>query len=155
MPYEFELLSLSDRPALVAISTPESHTRVRGVLDALGYKVQVAQSHHDFTHRFTQVPYQVVVLEESFDGATANDNPSLQFLQTLSMNLRRHAVTILVGDSLMTMHPMQAFAQSVHAVVNTADLEHLEPIIKKVVADNDLFYNTFRQVQDRIAQGGQ
>jgi hypothetical protein len=74
------------------------------------------------------------------------------------MPQRRHAVFILLGSSYGTLSALQAFQQSVHAVVNREELgllgpNILGPIIQRVVAGNDLFLNVFRDTQLRIAQG--
>ena len=71
----------------------------------------------------------------------------------MPMGLRRHAVIILIGNSFQSLHAMQAFRQSVHAVVNPADLHGLKQIIQQVVADTDLFLIMYRDSQTRIAQG--
>lgn len=155
MGHEFEFLSASDKPALLGIGSLEWQARALAALDSLGFKVHAAQSADDFITRFTQVPYQVVIIEELFDAALVGENRALQYIQSASMNLRRHAAIILLGDSFQTLNTMQAFAQSVHAVVAGTDLDSLDKIIAKVVADNDLFLTAFRQVQEQIAKGKQ
>lgn len=153
MGYEFELLSPTDKPALLGISSIECQAQVLAALDSLGYKVHPAQSMDDFINRFTQIPYQVAIIEELFDCTSARDNRALAFIQNLPMALRRHATIILIGDHFQTLHPLQAFQQSVHAVVNSNDLASLFNIIPKVVSDNDLFLTAYRQMQERAAKG--
>jgi hypothetical protein len=149
----YELVTAADKPALLGISTLEWQARVLAVLDGMGYKVHAAQDHDDFISRFTQYQYQVTVVEEIFQCSALAENRSLQFLQNLSMGLRRHSTVILLGDSFQTLHPMQAFQQSVHAVIHSSDFDTLEPIVTKVISDNDLFLNAYRQVQERLVQG--
>ena len=81
------------------------------------------------------------------------ENQALRNVQLMPMGLRRHAVIILIGNSFQSLHAMQAFRQSVHAVVNPADLHGLKQIIQQVVADTDLFLIMYRDSQTRIAQG--
>jgi hypothetical protein len=57
----------------------------------------------------------------------------------MPMNQRRHATVLLLGDSFQTFTPMQAFQQSVHAVINSSELFLLKQLIEKAVADNNLF----------------
>ena len=57
-----------------------------------------------------------------------------------------------------TLSAMQAFQQSVHAVVNREELgllgaNILGPIVQRIVGDNDLFFNVYRETQLRIVQG--
>jgi hypothetical protein len=153
MPLEFEFLSPTDKPALLGLSTLEWQARSMATLNEMGFKVHCAESHEDFQNRFTAIQYHVVVIEELFASTNPAENLSLQWLQALAMGLRRHCTILLLGDSFQTMHPMQAFAQSVHAVVNSADLASLDQIILKTRADNDLFLHMYRDTQQRIAAG--
>ena len=105
----FDFLTTTDKPALLALSTPEWQELARAALTELGYKVHTAAAHGDFIANFTQVPYQVVIIEECFAADTAPENRSLTFLQAAPMNLRRHTTLILVGDSYTSFNPMQAF----------------------------------------------
>ena len=63
MASQFEFISSADKPALLAFSTPEWLEAARATLHQLGYKVHTAATHGDFLSRFTQVHYQVVVVE--------------------------------------------------------------------------------------------
>src|SRR5689334_24809601 len=145
----FEFISTTDKPALLAFSTPEWLDATRTALAELGYKVHTAATHGDFLIRFSQVRYQVVVLEERFAANDITENLTLQALQQMPMGQRRHATVILFGDSFQTFTPMQAFQQSVHAVVNTSELFLLKQLIEKAIADNTLFLSSFRQAQTR------
>src|ERR1700674_3712757 len=115
---KFDFVSATDKPALLAFSTPEWLEAARSALNELGYKVHTAATHGDFLIRFSQVRYQVVILEERFAANDISENLTLQGLQQMPMNQRRHATVILFGESFQTFTPMQAFQYSVHAVVN-------------------------------------
>ena len=128
-------------------------TTVNDPCSAFGYKVHQVEGHTDFPTRFNQVPYQVIVIEEIFGGTLPTENTTLQWLQRLPMGQRRHAVIFLLSDAYETMNPLQAFQQSVHAVVNYSEVAILGQIIQKVVADNDLFYSAYRGMQQRVTQG--
>ena len=149
MPDKFEFISASDKPALLAFSTPEWLDASRAALEELGYKVHTAATHTDFLIRFSQIHYEVVILEELFAANNLSENLTLQALQNMPMNQRRHATIMLLGDSFQTFTPMQAFQQSVHAVINTSELFLLKQLVEKAVADNTLFLHSFREAQSR------
>ena len=121
----------------------------KAALTELGYKVHTAATHSDFLIRFSQVRYQVVILEELFAANNRAENLTLQSLQNMTMNQRRHSTIILFGDSFQTFTPMQAFQQSVHAVISSSELFLLKQLIEKAVADNNLFLNSYREAQRR------
>src|SRR5205809_7156679 len=149
MSTKFEFVSTTDKPALLAFSTPEWLEAARTALNELGYKVHTAATHGDFLIRFSQVRYHVVIVEERFAANDITENLTLQALQQMPMNQRRHATVILFGESFQTFTPMQAFQQSVHAVINSSELFLLKQLIEKAIADNTLFLNSFREAQTR------
>ncbi len=152
MSESFDFISASDRPALIACSRPAWMDTVKTVLQDLGYKIHAVAAHDEFSTRFSQVAYQLVVMEELFAANTPEENISLKSLQTMPMGRRRHTTIILLGDGYQTLDPMQAFQQSAHAVINGSEVAMLRPLVEKAVADNELFLHSFREVQSRIAR---
>jgi len=150
----FDFVGTADKPALIAFSTPEWLETAKGALVELGYKVHTAATHSDFLVRFVQVRYQVVILEELFGANSLDENLTLKALQQMPVIQRRHATTILLGNSFQTFVPMEAFKHSVHAVVNSSEMFLLKQLIEKAVADNDLFLHSFREIQNRVYASG-
>src|SRR6266498_4311476 len=150
MSNQFDFVSTTDKPALLAFSTPEWLEAARSALIELGYKVHTAATHGDFLIRFSQVRYQVVILEELFASNSIEENLTLQAIQQMPMAQRRHASVILFGNSFQTFTPMQAFQFSVHAVINSSELFLFKQLIEKAVADNTLFLHSYREAHTRI-----
>jgi len=146
----FDFISTSDKPALLAFSTPEWLDTARTALAELGYKVHTAATHGDFLIRFSQVRYQIVIVEECFAANSIAENLTLQALQEMPMSQRRHAAVLLFGDSFQTFTPMQAFQFSVHAVINSSELFLMKQLIEKAIADNTLFLHSYREAQARL-----
>ncbi len=74
----FDFVSKSDKPALIAFTTPEWPDSAKTALLQLGYKVHTAATHSDFLIRFTSTQYQVVLIEELFGANTLEENLTLQ-----------------------------------------------------------------------------
>src|ERR1700745_1451161 len=153
MSNKFDFISATDKPALLAFSSPEWLDAAKQALSELGYKVHTAATHGDFLIRFSQTRYQVVIVEELFAANNIGENLTLQALQHMQMGQRRHATVILFGDSFQTFTPMQAFQQSVHAVINSSELFLLKQLIEKAVADNTLFLQSFRDAHTKAYSG--
>jgi hypothetical protein len=153
MPDAFEtyFITAADKPALVALSNPEWLEAAKKVLKELGYKSHTAATPAEFSTRFSQVRYQVVITEELFAAAKPEENLTLKSLQLMPVGQRRHATIILLGNSFKTFDPMQAFQQSVHVVINGAEIPMLKQLVEKAVAENDLFLSGFRDVQKRVS----
>src|SRR6266705_5419595 len=153
MSTKFEFISTTDKPSLLAFSTPEWLDTARTALAELGYKVHTAATHGDFLIRFSQVRYQIVIVEECFAANSVAENLTLLALQEMPMSQRRHATVLLFGDSFQTFTPMQAFQQSVHAVINSSELFLLKQLIEKAVADNTLFLQSYLDAQTKAYSG--
>jgi len=153
MPGDFEnqFVTAADKPALIAFSTPDWLDAVKVALKGLGYKVHTAATHSDFLVRFSQVRYQAVVVEELFGANNPEENSTLKALQNMPMSQRRHATIILLGNSFQTFAPMEAFQQSVHAVINSSEMFMLSQLIEKAVAENTLFLRNYLEVQKRVS----
>src|SRR3954471_11154375 len=99
MSNQFDFVSTTDKPALLAFSTPEWLESARSALSELGYKVHTAATHGDFLIRFSQIRYHVVIIEERFAANDITENLTLQALQVMPMSQRRHSTVILFGNS--------------------------------------------------------
>jgi hypothetical protein len=150
MAEDFDFISATDKPALLAFSTPEWMDTARTSLQELGYKVHTAATHSDFFIRFSQFRYQVVILEELFAANSIAENTTLATLQHMPMVQRRHATVILFGASFQTFTPMQAFQQSVNSVINPSEIFLLKQLIEKSVGDNNFFLHSFREAQANL-----
>ena len=149
--FKTQFITAADKPALIAFSTPDWLESAKAALKELGYKVHTAATHSDFLVRFSQIRYQVVVVEELFGANSLDENLTLKALQNMTMNLRRHATVILLGNNFQTFAPMEAFQHSVHAVINSSEMFMLKPLIEKAVAENGLFLQSFREIQGRVS----
>src|SRR5271154_6874211 len=147
MAEEFDFISATDKPALLAFSTPEWMEGAKAALNELGFKVHTAATHSDFLIRFSQFNYQVVIIEELFAANSMAENETLRTVQNMPMSQRRHSTVILFGTSFQTFTPMQAFQQSVHAVINPSEIFLLRQLIEKAVTDNSFFLHSFREAQ--------
>jgi hypothetical protein len=154
MNQNFDFVSATDRPALLAFSTPEWLDAARTALSELEFKVHTAATHGDFLVRFSQIRYEVVIIEELFAANDISENLTLKAVQTMPMNQRRHATIILFGQSFQTFTPLQAFHHSVHAVINHSELFLLKQLIEKTVADNKLFLHAYHDAQARVYAAG-
>ena len=150
----FDFVSTTDKPALLAFSTPEWLESARTALSELGYKVHTAATHGDFLIRFSQIRYQVVMIEERFAANDITENLTLKAMQNMPTSLRRHATVILVGDSFQTFTPMQAFQQSVQSVISSSELFLLKQLIEKTIADNEVFLHSFSEAQSTVYAKG-
>ena len=142
---KMDFFELGDKKSLVC-ADPTFTQVIRGVLREIGYKSHTAETGETAIERVRYEAYDVIIIQENFAGSSLRSNAVLNYLQPLPMNQRRYSFVCLIGPSFKTLDAMQAFAQSVHVVVNPADLPNLSAILKKSLAEFDLLYKVYKDV---------
>jgi CheY-like chemotaxis protein len=139
-------MTLDARPALVCVDDATRQGAVTSALKDLGYAPDVPSSADNALDRMRKTAYEVVVVDETFEGATALDNGVLKGLAAMSMMVRRYMFVALIGKNVPTLDNATAFARSVNAVFSYGDLDQIGPMLQRAIADNDAFYRVFREV---------
>jgi CheY-like chemotaxis protein len=134
------------RPALLCVTDGDRRKAVRAALEQLGYAPETPADGAEAIDLLRKVAYQVIVVDETYDGATALDNAVLKALNTMAMSVRRYMFVTLLAAEVKSLDNAAAFARSVNAVVNPNDLAQLGPLLRRAIADNDAFYRVFREV---------
>jgi len=134
------------RPALVCVDAGDRQSAVLAALSELGYAPEAPSNSADGIDRLRKTLYQVVVVDETYEGSGPLDNPVLKALAGMSMQMRRYMFVAVLGADVRTLDNGQAFSRSVNAVVNVNDTGQLAPIFRRAIADNDAFYRVYREV---------
>jgi PleD family two-component response regulator len=136
----------NQRLALLCEDAPDRQAEIKSVLEQLGYTTHLAVSALDAIERMRKNSYEIVVLDELFQGASPLDNPVLLGVQGMSMATRRYMFVALIGKGYKTFDNMAAFAKSVNLVVNLEDIFRLPVILRRAVNENNQFYRVLRDV---------
>jgi ActR/RegA family two-component response regulator len=140
-----EIVEIGDKAALIYDDGPALES-LKAVLEEIGFKCHTAETAERAIERTKYTSYDIITITENFGGATVATNGMLQYIALLPMAQRRNWFVVLIGNSFRTLDAMQAFAQSVHLVVNTNDLSNLGAILKKSLADFEIFYRVYKSV---------
>ena len=133
-------------PALICVDDGDRRGAARKALEQLGYASETPGDAEEAVDRLRKVAYQVVIVDQTYEGGTALDNAILKALNSMSMSVRRHMFVALLAPDVKTLDNATAFSRSVNAVVNTDDVAQLAALLRRAVADNDAFYRVFREV---------
>lgn len=139
----FDFLEQGVQTALVCEDDPATREKMSSKLKKMNYGVTEVSSQRDAMKNMRFHVYDLIVLNELFESSTLENNHILRYLNSLNMAMRRDIFVVLVGNNFRTMDNMTAFANSVNIVVNSKDLNQLEMILKKSLADHQEFYRTF------------
>jgi CheY-like chemotaxis protein len=137
--------------ALLMESNPDQLEKLKRAVEEIGYRAVLATNTRDAVGKMRFHHFELVVLSDSFDGIDLVQSPVINYLNRLSMSIRRRMFLALVGDGFKTLDEMKAFAMSANAVINRKDLDKTTSILKKAIVDNAKFYKVF---MDTLAEVG-
>jgi hypothetical protein len=140
---KMDFFELGDKTSLIC-ADPNTTEIVKVTLRELGFKYHTAETHELAVERMRYTSYDCIVVHENFAGSSLRSNAVLNHLASLPMPQRRYSFICLIGPSFKTLDAMQSFTQSVHLVLNPADLPNLGPILKKGLAEFQLLYRSFK-----------
>ena len=129
--------------ALVAGNKAEQVEKPKRAVESLGYKFVWADNTREAIGKMRLHHFDLVIVPDGFDGIAFRDSPLLQFLNHLSMSVRRRIFVALVSNKFNTMDNMMAFAMSANLVVNEKDLDKLPAVLKKAISEHEKFYKVF------------
>ena len=138
-----DFFELGDKTSLIC-ADPSTTESAKETLRELGFKFHTAETPELAVERMRYTNYDCIVVHENFAGSSLRSNAVLNYLGPLPMALRRYSFVCLIGPSFKTLDAMQAFAQSVHLVMNPSDLPNLGPILKKGLAEFEQLYRAYK-----------
>ncbi len=123
----------------------------KGIEDA-GYRVVEAEDTRTALSKMRFHHFDMAVLCDNFDGVGIEQSPIISYMNHLPMSSRRRIFLVLVGDQFKSMDQMMAFAMSANLVVNIKDTDKMAPILKRSLADHELFYKVFMETLEEIGK---
>ena len=119
--------------------------KIYSILQQMDYHVTVCESARDAMKVMRLRVFDLVILDENFEGQGLKSNHVLQFLGHQPMNIRRNIFVVLLGNGFRTADNMTAFNLSVNLVVNLNDIGQLDKIMKRSLIDYEEFYRVLKR----------
>jgi len=141
----FDFVEEGVETALLCESDPAIRAKIKKALDNMGYNTTEPESPKDVLKQMRFHVFDVVVVNERFGTPNPDMNNILKYLERLAMSTRRNIFVALVTDRFRTMDNMMEFNKSVNLIVNLKNIDEIEKILRKGVADNVAFYRVFKE----------
>lgn len=123
----------------------ENLDRITPILKKMQFIVTPVKTAEDGLKKLQFNFYDLVVINERFNGADPADNAILKAIEPMTMDIRRKMFVVLTGKNFKTLDRMVAFSRSVDIVVNESDFANFELIMRKAMKDNEVFYRLFQK----------
>lgn len=149
----FDFLEEEGNTALICENDPEIIKQINIVLGIMDYSVATAESVRDALKKMKYHTYDMMLINESFDGSDPDANGLLVYMERLSMDVRRNIFVGLLTQRYPTMDNMAAFLKSVNITINVKDIGSIDRILSRGINEYELFYSTFRDSAKKIGMG--
>ncbi len=140
----FDLLEEGVKAALICEQDAGVREKIRSTLQRMDYHVMEAASARDAMKYMRFRVFDLIVLDENFEGGNPESNHVLQYLGHQPMNTRRNIFVVLLGNSFRTADNMIAFNRSVNLVVNLKNVDELEKVLRRSLTEYEEFYRVLK-----------
>ncbi|RUA01617.1 MAG: hypothetical protein DSY89_04270 [Deltaproteobacteria bacterium] len=142
----FDFVEEGQLTALICESDPGMARKINEALENLGFRCAQAESTLAAIKYMRYHVFDMVALNDAFDGQSPETNPIRMFISRLPMSTRRNMFVTLLTDRFRTMDNMAAYNLSVNQVIDTKNIDEIEQIIRRGLDDNNVFYSTYKKV---------
>ncbi|MBW1998646.1 MAG: zinc-ribbon domain-containing protein [Deltaproteobacteria bacterium] len=129
--------------ALVMTEAGEDSEKIKRAVEKLGYRFVSTPGTRDAIGKMRFHHFDLVILSEGFDGHGLKNSPVMNYLNRLSMSVRRRIFLALISDEFKTLDSMMAYAMSANVVINSKDIDRVQAILRKATLDHERFYKVF------------
>jgi hypothetical protein len=68
------------------------------------------------------------------------------------MDIRRNIFVTMISSRFHTMDNMMTFNKSVNLIINIKNIDDIDKILQRGIADNEFFYRVFRESLKKTGQ---
>ena len=141
---KMDFFEVGDKTALIC-ADPHTTDAAKATLHEMEFRFHTAETPEVAIERMRYTNYDCIIVHEHFAGSSLRSNTVLNYLARLPMGQRRNSFVCLLGPSFKTLDAMQAFAESVHLVLNPADMPNFGPILKKGLSEFGSLYRVYNE----------
>lgn len=141
----FDFVEEGVETALLCELDAARREKIKTALDKLGYHTTEAQSTKDVIKQMRFHVFDLVVVNERFGTQNPDLNNVIQYLDRLNISIRRSIFVALITDRFRTMDQMVAFNRSVNLTVNSKNIDDIEKILRRGLADRESLYRVLNE----------
>jgi hypothetical protein len=142
----FDFVEEGVKTALLCEPDAALQKKIKTGLHNMDYHITAPQLAKDALKQMRFHVFDMVVLNERFGTQNPDMNPVLKYLDRLNMSTRRNIFVTLITDRYRTMDNMAAFNKSVNLIVNLKNIDEIEKILRRGIADYEAFYRVYKRI---------
>ena len=146
----FDFLEEEGNTALICENDPDIIKQINIVLGIMDYSVTTAETVRDALKKMKYHTYNMMLINETFDGSDADANGLLVYIERLDMDVRRNIFVGLLTQRYTTMDNMAAFLKSVNITINVKDIGSIDRILSRGINEYEMFYAAFKESAKKL-----
>lgn len=146
----FDFLEEEGNTALVCENDPEIIKQINIVLGIMDYSVATADTVRDALKKMKYHTYDMMLINETFDGSDPDANGLLVYMERLEMDVRRNIFVGLLTRRYPTMDNMAAFLKSVNITINLKDIGSIDRILSRGINEYEMFYAAYKDSAKKL-----
>jgi len=147
-----EIYDEGTKLALICFDPGPTRDRLKKIMQDMDYIPIIPSGTRDALNRIRLTQFNVILLDENYDGQNGADNAVLRLIQPMEMSTRRRVFVALFGKNYKTLDQLTAYALSVNAVANLADEPEFDKFLRKALADYERFYKVYFDVMRELGK---
>lgn len=141
----FDFVEEGVKTALLCESDASIQKKIKSGLHNMDYHITSPLLPKDALKQMRFHVFDMVVLNERFGTQNPDMNPVHKYLDRLNMSIRRNIFVTLITERYRTMDNMAAFNKSVNLIVNLKNIDEIEKILRRGIADYEAFYRVYKR----------
>jgi len=141
----FDFVEEGVETALLCESDDAVKTKIKTALHNMNYHITAPELPKDALKQMRFHVFDMVVLNERFGDQDPEMNSVLKYMDRLNMSIRRNIFVTLITDRFRTMDNMAAFNKSVNLIVNLKNIDEIEKVLRRGIADHEAFYRIYKR----------
>ncbi|HKQ03555.1 MAG TPA: hypothetical protein VJ464_00375 [Blastocatellia bacterium] len=133
------------RRVLFCVEDPAIREKLRLSLDSSHYEVFSADFAPEAIEIFHESRAEVIVLSPLFDNEHQGGGAMMQYVSTLTPQVRRRTYVVLMSPQLRTLDTYLAFANGVNLTIHPEDAGSFQAIFERSVRDFNELYRPHNQ----------
>lgn len=133
------------RRVLLCLDDAATREKLRAALDPAHYEVFSADFAPEAIEILHESRAEVIVLNPGFDGDHQGGVAMMQYVNSLTPQVRRRTYVVLMSSQLRTLDTYLAFANGVNLTVHPEDVSSFQVVFERSVRDFNELYRPLNQ----------
>lgn len=139
------------RRVLLCLDDPAVRESLRSALEPARYEMFSADYAPEAIEILHESRAEVIVLSPSFDADHQGGTAMIQYVNSLTPQIRRRTYVVLVSPQLRTLDTYLAFANGVNLTVHPEDVSSFQSVFERSVRDFNELYRPLNQASSQAA----